>query len=60
MRFLDEATSAPEESAAPKGAPGPLGKIGRKLGSVAKTPRDRAYEDLFWALLDSSEFAFQH
>jgi len=27
---------------------------------VAKTPRDRAYEDLFWALLDSSEFAFQH
>ena len=60
VRFLDEATSAPEESAAPKGAPGPLGKIGRKLGSVAKTPRDRAYEDLFWALLDSSEFAFQH
>ncbi|MDI1433698.1 DUF1549 domain-containing protein [Polyangium sorediatum] len=60
VHFLDEAAASPEEPAAPPSGPNPLGKIGKKRGWVAKTPRDRAYEDLFWALLDSSEFAFQH
>jgi hypothetical protein len=59
IRFLDEAAAAPEEPA-PAGAKGPLAKLGKKKSSVAHTPRDRAYEDLFWALLDSSEFALQH
>ncbi|MDC3959892.1 DUF1549 domain-containing protein [Polyangium jinanense] len=60
VRFLDEAASAPEEPAAKPTGQGPLGKIGKKRGWVAKSPRDQAYEDLFWALLDSTEFAFQH
>lgn len=57
--FLDEAAAAPEEKGALAGG-GPLARLRKKAPSVARTPRDRAYEDLFWALLDSSEFAFQH
>jgi Protein of unknown function (DUF1549)/Protein of unknown function (DUF1553) len=60
VRFLDEAASAPEEQPASAGAQSPLARLGKRAPSVARTPRDRAYEDLFWALLDSSKFAFQH
>jgi uncharacterized protein DUF1549/uncharacterized protein DUF1553 len=59
-RFLDEASAAPADSAdAPPGS-GPIARLGKKKRLVARTSRDRAYEDLFWALLNSSEFAFQH
>jgi hypothetical protein len=43
-------------------APGaePLAGAQRRLGSSATTAKDQAYEDLFWALLNSSEFIFNH
>lgn len=47
----------------PKAAPrkgDPLARLEKRLGSRAKTPRERAYEDMFWALLNSSEMAMQH
>lgn len=58
VRFLDEA--ATDNSPALAGGQGPLERIRKRAPSVAETPRDRAYEDLFWALLGSSELAFQH
>jgi hypothetical protein len=60
VRFLDEAAAAPEDSPTPAGGQGPLARLRKRAPSVAMTPRDRAYEDLFRALLGSSEFAFQH
>lgn len=38
----------------------PLAKLEKRLVSRAKTPRERAYEDMFWALLNASEMALQH
>ena len=55
-QILDEGEAAKEPASTAK----PADPLGRKVRRVAKTPRDRAYEDLFWALLASSEFAFQH
>jgi hypothetical protein len=45
-----------------KGAtgPDPLARLGRRGDSSGKTAREQAYEDLFWALLNSSEFIFNH
>jgi hypothetical protein len=51
------------------GGPGPRGGMGnfdllRALGArfsgQQQTPKQQAYEDLFWALLNSSEFIFNH
>ena len=33
---------------------------GPRAASGSRTPRQQAYEDLFWALLNSSEFMFNH
>jgi hypothetical protein len=55
--FLDEAEATPE---APRGkikAQGPLGRLGP---DKARTKREHAYEDLFWTLLNASEFILQH
>jgi len=38
----------------------PLARAQRRLGSFAATAKEQAYEDLFWALLNSSEFIFNH
>ena len=38
----------------------PLARAGGRMAGVAKTPKEQAYEDLFWALLNSSEFLFNH
>lgn len=39
--------------------PDPFSRIGGRLSANA-TPKLQAYEDLFWALLNSSEFTFNH
>ena len=43
-----------------KGKADPLGRLEKRLKSRASTDRERAYEDLFWALLNASEMAMQH
>ena len=43
-----------------KGKADPLARLEKRLKSRASTDRERAYEDLFWALLNSSEMAMQH
>jgi len=37
----------------------PLALMARRLAPVPATPKSQAYEDLLWALLNSSEFAFR-
>ncbi|MEZ4312147.1 MAG: DUF1549 and DUF1553 domain-containing protein [Polyangiaceae bacterium] len=62
-RFIAEGAAAgnePDERSRPKGKADPLAKLERRLKSRAETPRDRAFEDIFWALLNSSEMAMQH
>ncbi len=47
-----------------KGAPNtgfnPLARASNQLQRAESTPKDQAYEDFFWALLNSSEFMFNH
>jgi hypothetical protein len=38
----------------------PLANVGSRLVPNAPTAKSQAYEDLFWALLNSSEFIFNH
>jgi len=62
-QFVDQAEDF-EEPASRNGARGParhLGALARpRFRSTAHTARERAYEDLFWALVNSSEFYFNH
>jgi len=38
----------------------PLARARGKMGANDQDPKSQAYEDLFWALLNSSEFLFNH
>ena len=38
----------------------PFARLGERVQTAAANPQNQAYEDLFWALLNSSEFAFNH
>jgi hypothetical protein len=40
--------------------PDPLARLNKRLTQPQQTPRLQAYEDMFWALLNSSEFNFNH
>ena len=42
------------------GGPDPLARLGNRLDAQTQTYDRQAYEDMFWALLNSSEFAFNH
>jgi hypothetical protein len=42
------------------GGPDPLARIAGRLNANDASPKEQAYEDLFWALLNSSEFIFNH
>lgn len=54
-RYVDGAEKRPSGRAA---ATGQLGRLARKRVDV--TPRQAAFEDLVWTLLNSSEFTFNH
>ena len=64
-RFLEEAGTGKAEgrrapvSALPRKAD-PMGRLAKRLKSTARTAHEQAYEDLFWAMLNSSEMAFRH
>ncbi len=38
----------------------PLARFAPRANAVSQTPEAQAYEDMFWALLNSSEFIFNH
>ena len=59
-QYLDEAPNAGRDSSMPKRKGDALANLDKRLGSKARNARERAYEDMFWALLNSSEMAFQH
>ena len=42
------------------GGADPLGRIAGRFAQRTGTPKQQAYEDMFWALLNSSEFIFNH
>jgi len=48
------------QGAGKKGPGEPLGRFGGRIPTVARTAKDQAFEDVFWALLNSSEFFFNH
>jgi len=61
--FIDGAEDhdAPPSREVRQRARGRLGALARpKFHSIARSARERAYEDLFWALINSSEFYFNH
>jgi hypothetical protein len=49
-----------EKRSARKNPIGAIDRAARKLDPPRTTARQQAYEDLFWALLNSSELSFQH
>jgi hypothetical protein len=59
-------TDPPPEAPQGRGGGGRMGRtdlparIGKQLHARPGTARQQAYEDLFWALLNSSEFFFNH
>jgi hypothetical protein len=74
-RFVSEAREPAAMTAAPaakgddnrgrerrrRGVPGdPLARFAGKVPSAARTAQEQAYEDMLWALLNSSEFVFNH
>lgn len=59
-RFLDEPAPATDEAPRVSSPNDPLARLDKRLASRARDARERAYEDLFWALLNSSEMAMQH
>jgi|HubBroStandDraft_1064217.scaffolds.fasta_scaffold03592_2 hypothetical protein len=71
-KFLAEAQTLPEPSTAPSGdrpkplqehkqqPPDPLRGLGDRAGNQRASARVKAWEDVLWALLNSSEFTLNH
>ena len=60
LTFISGADPDADNALPPKGKPAGdvLGQLGKNVRD--RSPRKKAYEDLFWALLNSSEFIFNH
>ncbi len=62
VNYVQIASKAPRPTIMPpkRGGPGagPLGRLGNKMPPI--DARRAAYEDVMWALLNSSEFVFNH
>jgi hypothetical protein len=60
LTFISGADPDADNAMPPKGKPAGdvLGQLGKNVRD--RSPRKKAYEDLFWALLNSSEFIFNH
>jgi hypothetical protein len=64
-RFVQSGTDTPEPALSvrgsdPPGPPDPLRGLEVRAGRQRADARARAYEDLLWTLLNSSEFVFNH
>jgi len=59
QKYLTDAQAAPVAVPAPKPKGGPLEKL-ESRGAAPKSARTQAFEDMFWALMNSSEFVFNH
>lgn len=57
--YVAEAAGAPTTAERPRGG-GPVGRVYRRKRLSDRQPEDAAYEDIMWALLNSSEFFFIH
>jgi hypothetical protein len=60
QKYLTDAQAAPAAAQAPKPKGGPLEKLESRGAAAPKTARTQAFEDMFWALMNSSEFVFNH
>jgi hypothetical protein len=59
-KYVASAQSAPPPPSPPPKKGDPLGRLGRKRPVAPSDPKRAALEDVFWALLNSSEFSFNH
>ena len=59
LAFVAEASIAPTTAERPRGG-GPVARVYRRKRLDDRRPEDAAYEDIMWALLNSSEFFFIH
>ena len=57
--YVDEGSGTETRASRPRGG-GPVGRVYRRKRLHDRQPRDAAYEDVMWALLNSSEFFFIH
>ncbi len=63
--FLNEAANEPAPKEAAQAKPllpkeDPIARLRKRLGVVARSPKERAYEDMVWAIFNSTEFVTNH
>jgi Protein of unknown function (DUF1549)/Protein of unknown function (DUF1553) len=60
QKYVADAQTAPAAAARPKPKGDALERLAMRGAAAAKDPRTQAFEDMFWALINSSEFVFNH